>query len=1093
MMRVLPALTAVISMVASAALAQSPRTRGFTTSHDFIGSADLSGGVVVVAPESDTPRTPHERLRSDDSSLRLPMTTSSIASPNLARPDVTVDSSDPNDGGYTTAPITNGTPPIAGDAAGLVWRSANAARQHFVDLAFHDGPRDVSSLTVDWGVAGGPSRWKIQVADASGWLVDATGWQDATGAPSSTVSFVGPISTRRIRAVQDTSSGPAGAPELMTVSELSVTTADVPPIRPVRVDSSYTDYAPSFIADGDTRVGTTAEFWTEVWVSADSAAEHWVEVDLVEPRLVAQADVYWGRWGSARFKVQYWTGSAFVDTSTSAGVWLDGAAGQAVSRVQFEPVTTTRMRVLQDANGGIPPYGDGDSRVGLMSVAEFELRSAHTHTPGLLTSSADSSYLDYSPSALIDGTRTATCPPSECNVPGQLWVSAETPVEHFAEIRLGQLMYVGTLLIDWGAWGSNAFTVRSWNGVGWVDHMSGSVGSNGLVEAPIGAYTDRLRVVQPAGAGSGRPVEGDPRPNLMSIGEIALSGHRGRGRYVSAPIRMSDPIAAVTLTAPGSSVGSGQSASYAISSDDGATWTTLMPGVSATPPPGDRLRWRVDLAGQGTGTPEIPSVQLALTGQPREIAAALWRNGRSGAISAGTDDSKPAMLAPPLDALNDWGFKGTSFVCFVSMCGFEIPPFSLDHELASHTVTHGCAGSPPDGSQSNSLLAEFTQQQDVLDAALSERGRVQSMAWPCGNYDLAKGSIARRFFVSARGFRDGDPGEQALCGPDAWVCAHPEGEPMELVEEPTPRNFMNLKALAADAFRLLEFVNVPDAVDWAEDQGDWVVLVYHHFDGVPYHGEIAAMVDRDVWVAPQGEVARYVKLRDSFASETVGSSATSRDFRVSTTLSPADVPAQNHALAWYPPGEVVERVFDGGVTARVHSPSSRGTAQRALVWGNAAPLTTLDLEENPYHLEGNPYLLFDTPLAPYPTPIHVDWVAPGDADGDSVPNDDDNCTYRANLDQADVGGVAFTDTNGVGDLCECGDVSNDGGVDTADVTALRTFLAGGALSADGLAKCSVIDLASPTCDVADLTVLRRRLETRPLLPGTFPVCVAARP
>ena len=82
---------------------------------------------------------------------------------------------------------------------------------------------------------------------------------------------------------------------------------------------------------------------------------------------------------------------------------------------------------------------------------------------------------------------------------------------------------------------------------------------------------------------------------------------------------------------------------------------------------------------------------------------------------------------------------------------------------------------------------------------------------------------------------------------------------------------------------------------------------------------------------------------------------------------------------------------------------------------------------------------------------------------------------------------------GVGDLCECGDVSNDGGVDTADVTALRTFLAGGALSADGLAKCSVIDLASPTCDVADLTVLRRRLETRPLLPGTFPVCVAARP
>ncbi len=1082
----LPGLVLLLLVVSASAPAQTPRTRVFTTAHDFLSDADTTRGLVVVEPGTDSVYGVRDRLSNDDASLRLPTSARPIDAPNLVRPDVTVDSSAP---GYTAAPITDGRPfAFSGtDAAGFVWRSQDVAYQHHVDLHFHDGPRTVSALTIDWGAAGGPSAYKIQIENEDGWLVDLTSWRNGTGAPGNAHSFIPPRTTRRVRVTQDLGAGAGSSPNVMTVAELEVATTGTPVTFPVRVDSSYPDYAPSYVADGDKREGTTAYFWTEVWVSADSPAQHWIDVELGEPRVVARADVHWGRWGSARFKVQYWTGTAFADTSTSAGTWLDGGAGPSVSRVAFAPVVTTRVRLLQDGNGGIPPPDDpNDTRVGLMSVAELGVFSAQSYTSGLLSTSADSSYPGYVPSALIDGVRTETCPPSACDGPGQLWVSAETPVEHWAELRLGQLMWVGRLDIDWGAWGSTSFTVRSWNGINWVDHATMSADSNEFIEVPIGVHTDRLRIVQPAGAGAGRPLDGFVRPNLMSIGELAIAGHRGRGSYVSAPIRLADPAALVTLTATQSGVGGGQTASYALSTDDGATWTAVTPGDPIAPPPGDRLRWRVELVSPGMGTPEVSSVQLAITGSPQELAPALWRSGRAGAVTVGVDDSRDTLLLPGEQLLLN-GLRGTPFLQTLAL-----PGFALLHELALHTVSHGCAWSPPDGASGNSLLTELTNQTNTFDPYLPARGRLQSLAWPCGNYDLAKGSLGRRFVVSARGFRDGDPGVRYLCMPspaDDWACAHPEGEPMELLEEPTPRNFMNLRGIAIDEFRWPELTDAKHVVAWAEQSGDWANFVYHAGGGPGYQGEVEEMLARDVWVAPQGEVVRYIRLRDAFAFETIASSASSRDFRVATTLTPADVPEFNHALASYPLGEVVERVFDGGVTARVHSPPARGTPLRALVWGNGAAIATRSIE-------GNRYVLFDTPLAPAATPIHVDWVSAGDADADGVPNATDNCTWRANGSQSDLGGVLLAGPNRVGDRCECGDVANDGDVDAGDVVLLRSALAGSwTLVGDAAAKCSVIDApGAPTCDIADLAVLRRRFAApRPLLPGTFPVCAAARP
>jgi hypothetical protein len=117
-----------------------------------------------------------------------------------------------------------------------------------------------------------------------------------------------------------------------------------------------------------------------------------------------------------------------------------------------------------------------------------------------------------------------------------------------------------------------------------------------------------------------------------------------------------------------------------------------------------------------------------------------------------------------------------------------------------------------------------------------------------------------------------------------------------------------------------------------------------------------------------------------------------------------------------------------------------------------------------------------------------------DADADGAGDACDNCLARANPDQRDFGGVgAGTTHDGVGDRCQCGDLSEDGTVEALDPAALRTFLAdpaGAPLSAVALEKCRV-NAGSAACDVLQLTVLRRALAEPALGPGVAALCTAA--
>ena len=73
----------------------------------------------------------------------------------------------------------------------------------------------------------------------------------------------------------------------------------------------------------------------------------------------------------------------------------------------------------------------------------------------------------------------------------------------------------------------------------------------------------------------------------------------------------------------------------------------------------------------------------------------------------------------------------------------------------------------------------------------------------------------------------------------------------------------------------------------------------------------------------------------------------------------------------------------------------------------------------------------------------------------------------------------------------CGDVDDDGLITAGDVSLYRNVLAGAAaFTLAGVAKCTVIGAAGP-CSIADVAVLKRRVEGPDLPPAIAPVCAAA--
>jgi hypothetical protein len=103
------------------------------------------------------------------------------------------------------------------------------------------------------------------------------------------------------------------------------------------------------------------------------------------------------------------------------------------------------------------------------------------------------------------------------------------------------------------------------------------------------------------------------------------------------------------------------------------------------------------------------------------------------------------------------------------------------------------------------------------------------------------------------------------------------------------------------------------------------------------------------------------------------------------------------------------------------------------------------------------------------------WEDPCEGPGEEVDCDEscaDNCPYVPNPGQEDTGGIANQGPDGIGDACQCGDVTGDGKVNSADATMIvRRALGLTAPDFNVPCNCDVTD--DGKCDSADATMIVR--------------------
>lgn len=237
-------------------------------------------------------------------------------------------------------------------------------------------------------------------------------------------------------------------------------------------------------------------------------------------------------------------------------------------------------------------------------------------------------------------------------------------------------------------------------------------------------------------------------------------------------------------------------------------------------------------------------------------------------------------------------------------------------------------------------------------------------------------------------------------------------------------------------------------------------------------------------------------------------------------LAPAGVrPAAPEIVAWPPPGfvpyttvplrwsfapnqgrslvdlsqaTVTMATAGGPAVLQALLPQVEGAGDDTIVWEPAGVVRAPGMADTTYTVAvQNAKVNGVTKSYAYDVTIIDPALAP-DGDGDGVPDGDDVCPWAADPGQADRGGVgASAGADGVGDACQCGDVSGDGRVTLGDAIAItRAKLVPPTASLVQPALCDVN--GDGACSLVDAVVLRRAL----LVPATAAIvqgCDPAKP
>jgi len=252
--------------------------------------------------------------------------------------------------------------------------------------------------------------------------------------------------------------------------------------------------------------------------------------------------------------------------------------------------------------------------------------------------------------------------------------------------------------------------------------------------------------------------------------------------------------------------------------------------------------------------------------EPGLYEVASWQGFRQAAISYTFDDNCSNQLAVAIPLFNEYGFQTTMFVpsSWVKDWSGLQAAANRGHEIASHTVTHTNLASLTADQQT----AEFKNSQDMINAHI--KGYVcRTIAYPyCA------------------------PGNDSICASYYIAARHCQG----YVESKTPSDFMKISSVVTGSVSSVQTVgDFNRKVEKADSINGWCVFLIHSIDNDGGYSPTQSAVLRShldyikqhsdrFWVAPFGDVVRYIRERDAAIIRETAQSKTSITLQVSDKL-----------------------------------------------------------------------------------------------------------------------------------------------------------------------------------------------------------------
>ena len=308
-----------------------------------------------------------------------------------------------------------------------------------------------------------------------------------------------------------------------------------------------------------------------------------------------------------------------------------------------------------------------------------------------------------------------------------------------------------------------------------------------------------------------------------------------------------------------------------------------------------------------------PTALPALQTGSDTVAVCTWLGCKSGAVSYTQDDAVNVISKSCQVRLEAAGFRGTFYYDGLVTTGSTTQTWlvtitAAGHEVGSHLTNHqlNCTIPPscyPDCSTLEILyqtptspvtITNFRQDQiepNILAIEAGTNQPVLSLAYPCGATDANRMIASEYYFLGARGYSD------------TW------GNNFPWIVDVNPATPPEAMLLNSD-----NGIHDDPLIDRAISEGTWAIFAVH--DACLSIGTITSR-QADLWVAPVGEVLKYIKVRDAARFASYTQTYNSIGFDAGHSLSPM----LRHTLANTP---LLSITFDNLVTLNVEVPANKG-------------------------------------------------------------------------------------------------------------------------------------------------------------------------